>query len=63
MLKPVVIIVSAGLLLTACADDTAENGLLGALAKVRATPETRAYVEYGEPAKVKALVEEDKPAT
>lgn len=60
VLKPVVIILSAGLMLAGCSDDAADQGgLLGALGRVAATDETRAYVEYGEPAAVAALLDKD----
>lgn len=61
MLKPVVIIVSAGLVLAGCSDDAADQeGLLGALGRVRATAQTRTAVEYGEPAEVSALMAKDR---
>jgi hypothetical protein len=61
VLKPVAIIVAAGLVLAGCSNDSSdEGGLLGALARVRATADTRKTVEYGEPAAVRALAEKDK---
>lgn len=55
MLKIVAIAVSAGLLLAGCSDDTTEDGLLGAMGRVRATAETRVFVEYGKPGATEAL--------
>lgn len=55
MLKIVAIAVSAGLLLAGCSDDAEEDGLLGAMGRVRATAETRVFVEYGEPGAIKDL--------
>jgi hypothetical protein len=60
VLKPVVIILSAGLVLAGCSDAADQGGLLGALGRVAATAETRAYVEYGEPAAVAALPDKDR---
>jgi hypothetical protein len=61
VLKPVAIIVAAGLVLAGCSDDPAdEDGLLGALGRVRATADTRKTVEYGEPAAVRELMAKDK---
>ncbi|TDV44297.1 hypothetical protein [Actinophytocola oryzae] len=62
MLKPAVILLCAGLVLAGCSNDDAgdESGLLSALGQVRATPETRKAVEYGEPAAVRALLAEDR---
>lgn len=60
MFKIVAITVSAGLLLAGCSDDAKEDGLLGALGRVRATAENRVSVEYGEPAAVRALLDQDK---
>lgn len=62
MLKPVAIIVAAGLVLAGCSDDAFpdEGGLLGALGRVRATADTRKSVEYGEPASVRTLADKDK---
>jgi hypothetical protein len=59
----VVVVVAAGLVLAGCADDSTDqsallgNRLLHALGRVRATAQTRTSVEYGEPAAVKALVD------
>jgi len=64
--KPLTIIVATGLVLAGCSDDsTGQSGLLGsglllALGRVHATEQTRASVEYGEPAAVKALVDKVK---
>lgn len=61
MLKPVSMIVAVGLVLVGCSDSEAEeDGLLGALGRVRATADTRVSVEYGEPAAVRALMAKDK---
>lgn len=60
MRTPLAIIVTAGLVLTGCSDDPAEDGLLGALGRVRATAETRVAVEFGQPAAVQALLDKDK---
>ena len=38
----------------------ADVGLMAALGKVRATAETRVYVDYGSPARVRALMDQDK---
>jgi hypothetical protein len=61
VLKRVAIIAAVGLVLAGCSDDPAEeDGLLGALGRVRATAETRVAVEYGEPAAVRALMAKDE---
>lgn len=55
------IILATGLVLAGCSDDTSEqDGLLDALGTVRATAETKRSVEYGQPAAVRALVDQDK---
>jgi hypothetical protein len=66
VLKPLIFILATGLVLAGCSDDSDDgsgllgNGLLDALGRVRATADTRASVEYGEPAAVKALVDKVK---
>lgn len=61
VLKPVVIILAAGLVLAGCSDDAADQGgLLDALGRVRSTAETRKAVEYGSPAAVRALMDRDE---
>lgn len=61
MRKPLVIIIAAALVLAGCSDDEAERtGLLDALGKVAATAQTTVSVEYGEPAKVTALLDRDR---
>ena len=62
VVKPVALIIAAGLVLAGCSDDHAADGpgLLDALGQVRASAETRRSVEYGAPAEVRTLVAKDK---
>jgi hypothetical protein len=62
--RPLAALFAVGVLLAGCGGEQADSpaqvftpGLLGALGKVRATPDTRVAVEYGAPARVRELGE------